>query len=191
MRLFVFPSVWSAACPERHEGQPCCHFCHPERTGAPDEPGVGSLGWGSEGSAFSSRACSRGGVYPDPVGTSPCGFSFSPPFAVRFTLSGEMQPACRRQAFVPLAPRPFFVAADLQIGAVAFAFEARLQPCRHCRPLAAPYLSSRANWGPDEPGVGSLGWGSEGSAFSSRACSGDFRSPCGFRFPLRLECGLP
>jgi len=32
--------------------------CHPERTGVPDEPGVGSLGWGSEGSAF----CSSGGA---------------------------------------------------------------------------------------------------------------------------------
>lgn len=28
------------------------HTCHPERTGAPNEPGVGSLGWRGEGSAF-------------------------------------------------------------------------------------------------------------------------------------------
>lgn len=29
--------------------------CHPERTGVPGEPGFGSLGWGSEGSAFLSN----------------------------------------------------------------------------------------------------------------------------------------
>jgi butyryl-CoA dehydrogenase len=35
----------------------CCpaQSCHPERTGVPNEPGFGSVGWGSEGSAFSYR----------------------------------------------------------------------------------------------------------------------------------------